>query len=283
MRHKWRDRLLNSLLGLSLAPVIVALGWLLVDLLWRGWAGLSWSFLVDAPRDAGRAGGINSILVATGLILLVALSVALPLGLASAIWLNEYTRVGGALGRITRLSLDVLAGVPSIVFGLFGYAFFGLFLGLGYSILSGGLTLAYMILPILIRTIEQGLAAQGDDWRRAGAALGMSRASLLWQVLLPVSAPAIATGTLLGMGRASAETAALLFTSGYVDRMPEALTDSGRALSVHIYDLAMNVTGGNQAAYSSAMVLIAMVILINGLTLVASQFWMRKRVSYGYY
>ncbi|MDT8408989.1 MAG: phosphate ABC transporter permease PstA [Wenzhouxiangellaceae bacterium] len=283
MRHRWRDRLLTTLLWLSIAVLLAALGWLLADLVWRGWPGLSWSFLLDAPRDAGRAGGIGSILVATGLILLVALGTALPLGLGSAIWLNEYTRAGSRAGRWTRLSLDILAGVPSIVFGLFGYAFFGLFLGLGYSILSGGLTLACMILPILIRTIEQGLAAQGDDWRQAGAALGMSRASLLWQVLLPVSAPAIATGTLLGMGRASAETAALLFTSGYVDRMPEALSDSGRALSVHIYDLAMNVSGGDAAAYSAALVLIVLIVFINGLTLGASQVWMRKRVSYGYY
>ncbi|MCA1780255.1 MAG: phosphate ABC transporter permease PstA [Xanthomonadaceae bacterium] len=283
MQNKWRDRLLTVLAGLSVALLVGAVGWLLVDLVWRGWPGLSWSFLFEQPRDAGRAGGISSILVATGLILLVALATALPLALASAIGLNEYTRAGGRLGQWTRLSLDILAGVPSIVFGLFGYAFFGLFLGLGYSILSGGLTLACMILPILIRTIEQGLAAQGDDWRQAGAALGMSRASLLWQVLLPVSAPAIATGTLLGMGRASAETAALLFTSGYVDRMPEGLSDSGRALSVHIYDLAMNVSGGDAAAYSAALVLIMLIVLINGLTLGASRVWMRKRVSDGYY
>lgn len=185
---------------------------------------------------------------------------------------------GSTAAPLTRLSLDVLAGVPSIVFGLFGYAFFGVVLGLGYSIASGGLTLACMILPILIRTVEAGLGARGDDWRRAGAALGVSRATLLWHVLLPITAPAIAAGLMLGIGRATAETAALLFTSGYVDRMPSSLGDSGRALSVHIYELTMNVPGGDQAAYGSAIVLVAVILLINGLALLASHHWLMRKV-----
>jgi phosphate transport system permease protein len=253
--------------------------WLLGDLVWQGISHLSWSFLVTEPENAGRAGGIAPILVSTLLILAVALVAAVPLGLGAAIWLAEYTRQGGRFGQSVRLSLDVLAGVPSIVFGLFGYAFFCLFLKLGFSILSGGLTLACMILPILIRTSEAGITAVSDDWRRGAHALGMTRVSALWHILLPAAAPAITAGLLLGIGRATAETAALIFTSGYVDRMPESLSDSGRALAVHIYDLSMNVTGGDPAAYASALVLIVLIVVINASALTLSDRWLSRRIT----
>lgn len=253
--------------------------WLLGDLIWQGAGHLSWSFLISEPENAGRSGGIAPILVSTFLILAVALAAAIPLGLGAAIWLAEYTRQGGRFAHGVRLSLDVLAGVPSIVFGLFGYAFFCVYLKLGFSILSGGLTLACMILPILIRTSEAGLTAVSDDWRRGAHALGMTRAAALWHILLPAAAPAITAGLLLGIGRATAETAALIFTSGYVDRMPESLSDSGRALAVHIYDLSMNVTGGDQAAYASALVLIALIVVINAGALALSERWVKKRIT----
>lgn len=267
--------------GIWGASVLVAAAflWLLGDLVWHGVAHLSWSFLVNEPMNAGRAGGIAPILVSTLLILAVALAAAIPLGLGAAVWLAEYTRRGGALGQSIRLSLDVLAGVPSIVFGLFGNAFFSVFLGLGFSILSGGLTLACMILPIFIRTSEAGLAAVTDEWRHGAAALGMTRAAALWHILLPASAPAIVAGLMLGIGRATAETAALIFTSGYVDRMPESLFDSGRALAVHIYDLSMNVTGGDGAAYASALVLIVLIVAINTGALALSDRWLTRRIA----
>ena len=274
------DRVFSRVVWLSASLVAALFLWLLGDLIWRGAAHFSWSFLLSEPANAGRSGGIAPILVSTLLILLVALLAAIPLGLLTAVWLTEYTQRDGKLGEAVRLSLDVLAGVPSIVFGLFGNAFFSVYLGLGFSILSGGLTLACMILPIFIRTSEAGLAAVSNDWRRHAAALGMTRASVLWHVLLPAAAPAIIAGIMLGVGRATAETAALIFTSGYVDRMPGSLLDSGRALAVHIYDLAMNVTGGDQAAYASALVLIVLIIAINTGALALSDRWLAKRVSF---
>jgi phosphate transport system permease protein len=245
------------------ACVVGAFGWLLVDLLASGASGLEWSFLWEPPLRSGRSGGISTVLVSTLLILAVCLSVAMPLGLGTAILLSEFARGGDRLGYWIRISLDVLAGVPSIVFGLFGNAFFCLFLGMGFSILSGGLTLACMALPILIRSIELSLRAVPDDYRLAGAALDLSQTRLILHILLPAAAPGVVAGLLLGIGRALAETAALIFTSGYVDRMPASLLDSGRALSIHIYDLAMNVPGGETNAYASALVLIALLLFIN--------------------
>ena len=246
------------------ALVTVALLWLLGDVLWHGVGQVSWEFLTAPPRNAGRDGGIGPILVSTALIVGVCLGVSIPLGVGTAILLAEFTENSSSLGRLVRLSLDVLAGVPSIVFGLFGNAFFCKTLGMGFSILSGGLTLACMVLPILIRSTQSGFRGVPDEIRRSAAALGISRTATLWELLLPAAMPGLVVGLLLGLGRASAETAALIFTSGYVDRMPSSLWDSGRALSVHIYDLAMNVSGGEPHAYASALVLVGFLVLING-------------------
>jgi phosphate transport system permease protein len=174
--------------------------------------------------------------------------------------------------------LDILAGVPSIVFGLFGNVFFCKVLGLGFSILSGGLTLACMVLPILIRSTEEGFRAVPNEYRLGAAALGFSRTTTLFKLLLPAAVPGLVVGLVLGIGRAIAETAALLFTSGYVDRMPESLLDSGRSLSIHIYDLSMNVSGGDKNAYASALVLLLLILLINGTAAWIAENWLQRRI-----
>ena len=250
--------------------------WIVSDVVLNGLAGLSISYLVEAPAQGGRAGGILPILVSTLSILAVALIAAIPLGLGTAILLAEFTRRGGTFPPVVARSLDVLAAVPSIVFGLFGNAFFCVWLGLGYSILAGGLTLACMVLPILIRSLEAAFRAIPDEYRLAAAALGMSRTRTTLSVLLPQAAPGLVVGLVLGVGRVLAETAALLFTSGYVDRMPESWLDSGRSLSIHIFDLAMNVPGGEPNAYTSALVLIVMLLLINGAAAWGADRWVRR-------
>ncbi|MFO0779325.1 MAG: phosphate ABC transporter permease PstA [Nitrospira sp.] len=238
--------------------------WLLGDILWHGLNHLSWTFLTAPPENAGRRGGIGPILVSTALILGVCLAVSLPIGIGTAVLLAEFTSDQSVFGRMTRRSLDVLAGVPSIVFGLFGNAFFCKTLGLGFSILSGGLTLACMVLPIVIRSTEEGFRSVPPHYRLSAAALGLSRTTTLVHLLLPAAVPGLLVGLVLGVGRAIAETAALIFTSGYVDRMPESLLDSGRALSIHIFDLSMNVSGGDANAYASALVLVILLLVING-------------------
>jgi phosphate transport system permease protein len=250
------DRVATVVVWGSAILVTAGFLFLVADVVWQGAGQLSWRYLLDAPLNAGRNGGIGPILVSTLLILLVCLAVAVPVGLGTAILLAEYTRHNTVFSGWVQRSLDVLAGVPSIVFGLFGNAFFSVALGMGFSILSGGLTLACMVLPIFIRTVEQSIIAVPNDYRRNAAALGLSHVTLLWHVLLPAAMPGIVAGLVLGIGRALAETAALIFTSGYVDRMPGSLLDSGRALSIHIFDLAMNVPGGNERAYAAAMVLL---------------------------
>lgn len=272
------DSMVTVLMWTIAAAVSSVFVWILADIVIAGLPSISWSFLTEPPRNAGRDGGIFPIIVSTIYILLVAMSVSVPLGVGTAILLSELTRQESLFGKLVRRSLDVLAGVPSVVFGLFGNAFFCIYLGLGFSILSGGLTLSCMVLPILIRATEEGFRSVPDDYRRGAAALGLSRTATLVQLLLPAAVPGIVVGLVLGVGRALAETAALIFTSGYVDRVPGSLFDSGRALSVHIFDLSMNVAGGDQHAYASALVLIAMLLLINISASWTANRWLRRRI-----
>jgi phosphate transport system permease protein len=270
----------STLVLWAIALLVTAFfGWILGDIVWHGSGQISWDFLTTAPQNAGREGGIAPILVSTCLILGVCMVLSLPLGVGTAILLAEHTSTESVFGRLVRRSLDVLAGVPSIVFGLFGNAFFSIKLGLGFSILSGGLTLACMVLPILIRSVEEGFRAVPADYRLGAAALGLSRTTTLWKLLLPAATPGLVVGLVLGIGRAIAETAALIFTSGYVDRMPESLLDSGRSLSVHIFDLSMNVAGGDANAYASALVLLILLLLINGIATWIARFWLGRRIT----
>lgn len=278
-RQRLASTLLTALVWLTSAGVAACFFWILADLVQQGADHLSWDFLSSEPERAGRDGGIAPILVSTLLVLAISLSAALPLGIGTALWLHTFTPAGSRLSRMIRLLLDILAGVPSIVFGIFGGLFFCVWLGLGFSLLAGGLTLACMILPLLIRTTEAGLASVPVDWGRGAAALGMSRTATLRHVLLPAAAPAVISGLMLSMGRVLAETAVLIFTSGYVDRMPDSLLDSGRVLAVHIYDLSMNVTGGDRAAYGSALVLIALLLVVNGLAAGLASRWLTRSLS----
>ena len=275
-----RYSLLPTIVVYCVAALVTAVFlWILSDIIWHGAGRLSWEFLTAAPENAGRRGGIGPIFVSTLLILGVCMAVSVPIGVGTAVLLAEFTSDESFFGRLVRRSLDVLAGVPSIVFGLFGNAFFCNRLGLGFSILSGGLTLACMVLPILIRSTEEGFRAVPAHYRLSAAALGFSRTTTLWQLLLPAAVPGLVVGLVLGIGRAIAETAALIFTSGYVDRMPESLLDSGRALSIHIFDLSMNVSGGDTNAYASALVLLVLLLLINGTAAWMAEHWLHRRIT----
>ncbi len=258
-----RDRSAALLLGGAALAIMALPVLMLIEVAAAGLPSLSFEFLYQPPLDAGRAGGIGPMIVSTFAILAVCLAAALPAGLGCAIYLAECVPAGSRAARVLGYSLDVLGGVPSIVFGLFGYRFFAIELGLGFSILSGGLTLACMVLPLFIRMSEEALRAAPETYRRAAAALGLSQGGFLFRVLLPAAAPGIAAALILSVGRALAESAALLYTAGYVTRLPDSVFDSGRALAVHIYDLGMNVAGGEASAAATALVLIGLLALIN--------------------
>ncbi len=268
-----KERLVTGAMWTTAGIIALFFLALLSDLIWHGWSLLSFQFLLSAPENAGRGGGIFPMIVSTILIVGVCLTVTLPIGLGTAVFLSEYLGADHFSSQVIPRSLDILAGVPSIVFGLFGNALFCQTLGLGFSILSGGLTLACMVLPIFIRTTEESFRAISQEQRLTAAALGLSKPKIIWTVLLPAALPGVLVGIILGLGRALAETAALVFTSGYVDRMPESLLDSGRALSVHIYDLAMNVAGGNSHAYATALFLVCALFTINALATWTANRW----------
>src|SRR5262245_24901247 len=277
-RLHYRDWLAAGVVWSSALLVTGMFAWILGDLVWNGLGRISWEFLTTEPREFGREGGIGPILVSTGLILAVAMAVSLPLGVGTAMLLAEFTPTEGVFGRLVRRSLDVLSGVPSIVFGLFGNAFFCKILGLGFSILAGGLTLACMVLPILIRCTEEGFRSAPAEYRLGAAALGLTRTATLFRLLLPAALPGLVVGLVLGTARAIAETAALIFTSGYVDRMPTSLFDSGRSLSIHIFDLSMNVTGASGNAYATALVLVLLLLAINSATSWMIDRWLQRRI-----
>ncbi|WP_300492430.1 phosphate ABC transporter permease PstA [uncultured Alcanivorax sp.] len=247
------------ILALVMVPVA-----LMVTALWQQSADvLSVGFLLEDPGRAGRSGGIAALLISTGWILALCLLVAVPVGLGCALYLSESLPADSRRAQWLGGVLDMLAAVPSIVYGLFGYQFFAITLGLGFSILSGGLALALMVLPLMIRSAEQALRGVPMSYRQASEALSISRWGWVRRILVPQAAPGIAVGIILSIGRALAETAVLLFTAGYVLRQPDSLLDSGRALSVHIYDLAMNVPGGMPRAAATGLVLVAILVILN--------------------
>lgn len=258
LQERWRGYALASLaLLLALTPLS-----LLLTLFAEGFSHLDWSFFTTAPEQAGRSGGIGPIIVSTLWVLLICLAIAVPLGLGTALFLVEQLRPDSRANLALQWAIDGLGAVPSVVFGLFGHRVFVVELGWGYSLLAGGCTLAYMVLPLFIRGCEQVLRDCPHSYRQAAAGLAISRVGYLRRILLPFAAPGIAAALVLSAGRALAETAVLLFTAGYVMRWPESVFDSGRTLAVHIYDLAMNVSGGSPASAASALVLLGLALII---------------------
>jgi phosphate transport system permease protein len=234
---------------------------IIVNISIKGLPQVTSTFLLQDPLDMGRAGGIFSTIVATAYVTVLAILIASPLGVGSAIYLTEYTREGWVT-RIIRFGAECLAGVPSIILGLFGFVLFVMKLGFGWSILSGGLTLAIMVLPIIIRTSEEAIKAVPQEYRQVCYSLGLSKWQTITRIVLPSALPGISTGIMLSVGRSLGETAVLLFTAGAALRTPETLFDSGRTMAVHFYILAREgISMPN--AYGTAAILMISILLIN--------------------
>jgi phosphate transport system permease protein len=241
--------------------VIVLLLAIMIYILLKGVPTLNWQFLSEIPRDMGRSGGILSTVVGTLLVTAVAIVVATPLGVGTAFYLTEYTREG-RVTRIIRFSAESLAGIPSIVYGLFGFIFFVIYLKLGWSILSGGLTLAVMILPTIIRTSEEAIRTVPSLYRDVSFSLGGTKWQTITRAVIPSALPGIAIGIILGIGRCVAETAAVILTAGSALRMPISLFSPARTMAVHFYILAREGIS-MERAYGTAAILIILILLVN--------------------
>lgn len=270
--------------GFRTAAVIngLALVIILYFMVANGWRAITWTFLTQAPFDSMTKGGILPCIVGTICLSLGAIIVAFPIGVASAIYLSEYAQPGKTL-RIIRLGISNLAGVPSVVFGLFGLAFFVTYLKLGVSILAGSLTLGAMSLPVIISTTEEALRSVPDTYREASLGLGATKLQTIMRVVLPTAMPGILTSVILGISRAAGETAPIMFTAAvfYTPHLPSSIFDEIMALPYHIYVLATagtEIEATRHLQYGTALVLIALVLGMN-LIAIVYRARLRRRLS----
>jgi phosphate transport system permease protein len=259
---------------LVVIPVLIILAIIFI----KGASAISFDFLFAMPANGMRSGGIFPAILGTLYLVLGAILFAVPLGVLSAIYLVEYSR-DNALSRIVKLAIVNLAGVPSVVYGLFGLGIFVLFMGFGASILSGSLTLGIMILPVIITASREALESVPKSFRIVSLSLGASKWQTIRHSVLPHALPGILTGTILGIGRAAGETAPILFTVAafYLPRLPLSLFDQTMALPYHLYVISTQVPGiPEDVRYGTALVLLLLVLLLN-LAAIVLRYRFRKR------
>ena len=243
---------------LSLAFLLVIIGYVFVN----GVGSISWEFLTTNPRGGLKGeGGILSPLVGTLYLVVLTLLIAVPLGVGAAIYLSEYA-ANNWFTRTVRFGVESLAGIPSIVFGLFGFALFVIALGFNFSILSGSLTLACLCLPVIIRTCEEAIKAVPDTYREASYGLGATKWQTIMHVILPTAIPGVITAIILTVGRIVEETACLYVTMGGSSNMPTSIWSNSRTLSLHLYYLAMETTAVDKAL-ATGVILILIIVVIN--------------------
>jgi phosphate transport system permease protein len=267
------------LLGLAALIVVLPILFVIGAIVARGLRAVDWEFLTAMPRDGMKAGGIFPAIVGTLLLTLGTALAAIPVGVGGAIYLAEYAR-DTWLTRAIRLAIINLAGIPSVVYGLFGLGLFVLFLQLGTSILAGSLTLAIMTLPIIISAAEEALRAVPTEFRTVNASLGGTRWQGIRQIVLPQALPGIITGVVLGLLRAAGETAPILFTVAafFLPRLPESLFDQTMALPYHLYVISTQVPGMPlEIQYGTALVLLGLVLSMNVMASVIRSHFRRRR------
>lgn len=255
------ERIAKTLLWVFAGCTLLVLLSIIAHILINGISGLSWEFITQNPRRMGKEGGIFSVIIGTIYLTAAGVILATPIGVGAAIFLTEYVKKG-RLVQVIRFATESLAAVPSIIFGLFGFVLFVITLKMGWSILSGALTLAFMILPTIIRAAEEGIKTVPDSYREGSLALGATKWHTILKVVLPSALPGIATGVILGIGRAIGETAAVILTAGSSLGLPTSLLEPTRTLSVHLYILASEGISSKNA-YASATVLIIVIVIIN--------------------
>jgi phosphate transport system permease protein len=266
-KRKLMDLSLYALMAASLAAVMAVLVFILIYILKSAAGYLNLSFIVRSAAE----GGIFPMIVTTLYVVLVSLAIALPVGIMTAIFLNEYSRNTGPI-RLLRLAIETLAGIPSILYGLFGLLLFCRFFKLGQSIIAGALTLSIMILPVIIRTTEEALKSIPDSFREASLSLGATKYQTIFAVILPEALPGIVTAVILAIGRVVGESAPVLLTVGITGNLPRSIFESGRTLTIHLYYLTKEAIRPEDfgIAFATAAVLIILVVIINTLTKIIS-------------
>jgi phosphate transport system permease protein len=246
---------------ITILLLLIIIGYVLI----QGIPGIDWDFLTTAPKGGlSGEGGISTVVISTLYLIGVTLVLLVPIGIGAAIYLSEYAP-NNRLTRIIRYGVETLAGIPSIIFGLFGFALFVTVLSFNFSILSGALTLVCLLLPTMITTTEEALKTVPYSYREGALALGTTRWQMISRIVLPSAMPGIVTAIILCIGRAIGETACLYVTLGGSSAMPSSLLSGGRTLALHVYYLAME-TNAMDKAMATASVLIIIIILINALT-----------------
>ncbi|NMB93435.1 MAG: phosphate ABC transporter permease PstA [Flexilinea flocculi] len=252
--------ILRILVWCAAALTIMILFVIIGYILYKGIPNLSLD-LFDLEYNTQNV-SLMPALINTVIMTILSITIAVPLGIFSAIYLTEYARRGSRLVKIVRITAETLSGIPSIIYGLFGLLFFVTTLHWGFSMLAGGFTLSIMILPLIMRTTEEALHAVPDSYREGSYGLGAGKMRTVFTIVLPSATPGILAGVILAIGRIVGETAALIYTSGTVADIPDSLLSSGRTLSVHMYALSSEGLFMDKA-YATAVVLIILVILLN--------------------
>jgi phosphate transport system permease protein len=274
------QRIAFSFLFLATALILGLVGFVVAIIVQKGLPGITWQFLTDIPRHGMRAGGIFPAIIGTLYLVAGAIIFALPIGLLAAIYLSEYAK-DTVLTRLIKLAIVNLAGVPSVVYGLFGLALFVVFFKFGVSILSGSLTLGIMILPLIITASREALESVPQSFREVSLSLGASKWQTIQHIVLPNAIPGILTGTILGIGRAAGETAPILFTVAafYLPQLPGSIFDQAMALPYHLYVISTQVPNVDERIrYGTALVLLALVLSMNLVAIIIRyKFRMKKK------
>jgi phosphate transport system permease protein len=280
MSRQTTERIAFTVIALLATMVIVPILLIVAIIVVQGVGAISWEFVSDLPRDGMKAGGILPAIVGTVLLTLGTAVVAVPVGVGAAIYLAEYAQ-DNALTRTIRIAIINLAGIPSVVYGLFGLGLFVLFLNFGTSILAGSLTLGIMTLPIIISTAEEALRAVPQSFRVVSSSLGATRWQTTRRVVLPQALPGILTGVILGLERAAGETAPILFTVAafFLPRLPGSIFDQTMALPYHLFVISTQVPGMPiRIQYGTALVLLVFVLSMNLIaTLIRSRYRRRRQ------
>lgn len=241
---------------MTLVILLAIIGYIMIN----GLGAINWDFLTQSAYNMGRSGGIYPMIIATIAITLIGVMVSTPLSVCAAIYLSEYARET-TLTKIIRFGADSLAGIPSIMFGMFGYVFFVYYMHMGFSLMAGGLTLALMALPIIMRVSEEAIKVVPEPYKLGSLAMGATKWQTIRKVVLPTAVPGIATGVILGMGRAVGETAAVMLTAGTVAKVPTSLFAPVRTMTLHVYLLVTeNLSKSN--AFGTSALLIIMILAI---------------------